>query len=188
MTRSLVDFARLVEVFDRNGVSFDSVTQPFNTTKSMGRLALNILLPFARSERELMPSGDWKIPAAGQGDGGAEAAMHVAPILTALSRAFHWPRLLDEGRVASGSEIARRAGLHPTTVNELLRLTLLLPTLVTGLLAGRQPRTLSLIWLKNREVRVSWGDQAALFGRMDRWTFDTVPMSGVDSEPPRASC
>lgn len=54
-----------------------------------------------------------------------------------------WQRLLDEGRVASGSEIARREGLHPTTVNELLRLTLLSPAVVKGLLAGKQPRTRS---------------------------------------------
>jgi hypothetical protein len=110
----------------------------------------------------------WMIPAAGQTEGGAETAKHEAPILAALSRAFHWQRLLDEGRVASGSEIARREGLHPTTVNELLRLTLLSPTVVKGLLAGRQPRTLSLIWLKNNEVPASWDDPAALFGRMDR--------------------
>jgi hypothetical protein len=106
----------------------------------------------------------WMIPAAAQ----ADAPKHEAPIPTALSRAFHWQRLLDEGRVASGSEIARREGLHPTTVNELLRLTLLSPTVVKGLLAGRQPRTLSLLWLKNHEVPASWDDQAALFGRMDR--------------------
>jgi hypothetical protein len=109
----------------------------------------------------------WMIPAAGPGDGGSETAKPEAPILTALSRAFQWQRLLDEGRVASGSEIARRKGLHPTTVNELLRPTLLSPTLVKGLLAGGQPRTLSLIWLKTNVVPASWDDQAALFGRMD---------------------
>jgi len=98
----------------------------------------------------------------------AEAPEHHEPILNALSRAFHWQRLLDEGRVASGSEIARREGLHPTTVNELLRLTLLSPAVVRALLAGKQPRTLSLIWLKNNEVPWSWDDQEQLFGRMDR--------------------
>lgn len=96
------------------------------------------------------------------------AARHEAPILTALSRACHWQRLLDEGRVAGGSEIARREGLHPTAVNELLRLTLRSPTAVKGLLAGKQPRRLSVIWLKNHEVPASWVDQATLFGRMDR--------------------
>jgi DNA invertase Pin-like site-specific DNA recombinase len=53
LSRSLADFARLVEVFDRNGVTFVSVTQSFNTTTSMGRLTLNILLSFAQFEREV---------------------------------------------------------------------------------------------------------------------------------------
>ena len=53
LTRSLPDFARLVEVFDRHGVSFVSVTQQFNTTTSMGRLMLNVLLSFAQFEREV---------------------------------------------------------------------------------------------------------------------------------------
>jgi hypothetical protein len=49
-----MDFAKLVEVFDRKGVTFVSVTQAFNTTTSMGRLTLNILLSFAQFERELI--------------------------------------------------------------------------------------------------------------------------------------
>ena len=53
LSRSLMDFSKLVEVFDRNGVTFVSVTQPFNTTTSMGRLTLNILLSFAQFEREV---------------------------------------------------------------------------------------------------------------------------------------
>jgi len=53
LTRSLSDFAKIVEVFDRNGVSFVSVTQQFNTTTSMGRLTLNMLLSFAQFEREV---------------------------------------------------------------------------------------------------------------------------------------
>ena len=53
LTRSLADFARLVEQFDAHGVSFVSVTQQFNTTSSMGRLTLNVLLSFAQFEREV---------------------------------------------------------------------------------------------------------------------------------------
>src|SRR5438128_2119539 len=53
LTRSLMDFARIVEVFDRHEVSFVSVTQQFNTTTSMGRLTLNVLLSFAQFEREV---------------------------------------------------------------------------------------------------------------------------------------
>jgi len=54
LSRSLMDFAKLVEVFDRGGVTFVSVTQSFNTTTSMGRLTLNILLSFAQFEREMI--------------------------------------------------------------------------------------------------------------------------------------
>ena len=53
LTRSLADFAKLVELFDQHEVSFVSVTQQFNTTTSMGRLTLNVLLSFAQFEREV---------------------------------------------------------------------------------------------------------------------------------------
>jgi site-specific DNA recombinase len=52
LTRSLADFAKIVETFDAQGVSFVSVTQQFNTTTSMGRLTLNVLLSFAQFERK----------------------------------------------------------------------------------------------------------------------------------------
>ncbi len=54
LTRSLTDFAKIVEIFDARGASFVSVTQQFNTTTSMGRLTLNILLSFAQFEREVI--------------------------------------------------------------------------------------------------------------------------------------
>jgi len=54
LTRALSDFAKLVEVFDRRNVSFVSITQQFNTTTSMGRLTLNVLLSFAQFEREVI--------------------------------------------------------------------------------------------------------------------------------------
>jgi hypothetical protein len=53
LTRSLFDFAKIVEAFDAKGASFVSVTQQFNTTTSMGRLTLNVLLSFAQFEREV---------------------------------------------------------------------------------------------------------------------------------------
>src|SRR5579871_1567881 len=53
LTRSLPDFAKIVDIFDKHSVSFVSVTQQFNTTSSMGRLTLNILLSFAQFEREV---------------------------------------------------------------------------------------------------------------------------------------
>src|SRR3981189_404162 len=54
LTRSLADFAKLVELFDAHDVSFVSVTQSFNTTSSMGHLTLNVLLSFAQFEREVI--------------------------------------------------------------------------------------------------------------------------------------
>src|SRR5215469_1859863 len=53
LTRSLADFAKMVELFDIKGISFVAVTQQFNTTTSMGRLTLNVLLSFAQFEREV---------------------------------------------------------------------------------------------------------------------------------------
>ncbi|MFN3902194.1 site-specific recombinase resolvase [Rehaibacterium terrae] len=98
----------------------------------------------------------WKIKKRGartvvvRPDGAAEAPGTVActlaqPLLVALTRVFYWQHLLDEDVVASGSEIARREGLHHSTVNELLRLTLLEPAIIQAILAGKQPRCMSLL-------------------------------------------
>ena len=92
---------------------------------------------------------------------------HDASMLVALSRAYHWQRLLDTGVVDSGSDIARREGLHQTTVNALLRLTQLSPALVRDILNGRQPKTLSMRWLKTHELPWDWGDQQEFFGKFD---------------------
>jgi site-specific DNA recombinase len=54
LSRSLIDFVRMMEIFERKKISFVSVTQQFNTTQSMGRLTLNILLSFAQFEREII--------------------------------------------------------------------------------------------------------------------------------------
>ncbi len=103
------------------------------------------------------------IPAAA----GDKMPEHDAPILTALSKAFHWQRLIDEGIVKSGSDIARQEGLNQSTVNELLRLALLSPDVVRGILDGHQPKTLSLIWLKNNLLPPDWDEQHALFDEFD---------------------
>ena len=92
---------------------------------------------------------------------------HDASMLLALSRAYHWQRLIDTGVVDSGSDIARREGLHQTTVNALLRLTQLSPALVRDILNGRQPKTLSMRWLKTNELPWDWDDQVQLLGQFD---------------------
>jgi hypothetical protein len=89
-------------------------------------------------------------------------------LLIALGGAFHWQKLLDEGIAASGSEIAQREGLHPSTVNELLRLNLLAPDIIETLITGRQPRTLTLLWFQRHPLPVEWERQREIvmgFGR-----------------------
>lgn len=103
------------------------------------------------------------IPAAS----GDKVPEHDAPILAALSKAFHWQRLIDEGIVKSGSDIARQEGLNQSTVNELLRLALLSPAVVRSILDGHQPKTLSLIWLKNNLLPTDWDEQHVLFDEFD---------------------
>jgi hypothetical protein len=87
------------------------------------------------------------------------AVAHDPTIIEAVARAFHWQHLLDSGEFESGAAIARAEGLHPSTVNELLRLTLLAPDIVEQLLAGCQPRRLTLIWFQRNPIPVDWQQQ-----------------------------
>jgi hypothetical protein len=105
-------------------------------------------------------------------DGQVEAADKVTmqydpPLLVALTRAFYWQQLLDDGVVASGSEIAQREGLHHSTVNELLRLTLLEPAIIQAILAGKQPRCMSLLWFQRHPLPADWAAQRELLARFD---------------------
>src|SRR6218665_3085963 len=80
---------------------------------------------------------------------------HYSP-LVALTRAFYWQQLLDDGVVGSGSEIAQRESLHHSTVNELLRLTLLEPAIIQSILAGQQRRCMSLLWFQRNPLPTDW--------------------------------
>ncbi|MFZ0790999.1 MAG: hypothetical protein WAM94_15415 [Chromatiaceae bacterium] len=64
--------------------------------------------------------------------------------------------MLADGVVGSGSEIAQREGLHHSTVNELLRLSLLEPAIVQRVLAGQQPRCMSLLWFQRNPLPTDW--------------------------------
>lgn len=90
---------------------------------------------------------------------------HDTTFLEGLGRAFYWQRLIDEGMVKSGSEIAQREGLHPSTVNELLRLALLAPDIIEMLLEGRQPRRLTLMWFQRNRLPVDWQAQRDIIRR-----------------------
>ena len=105
-------------------------------------------------------------------DGQVDAPGHVAtqhdpPLLVALTRAFYWQQLLDDGVVASGSEIAQREGLHHSTVNELLRLTLLEPAIIQAILAGKQPRCMSLLWFQRNPLPTDWVAQREVVAAFD---------------------
>ncbi|MFZ5534139.1 MAG: hypothetical protein ACOY5H_11615 [Pseudomonadota bacterium] len=105
-------------------------------------------------------------------DGQVEAADKVTmqydqPLLVVLTRAFYWQQLLDDAVVASGSEIAQREGLHHSTVNELLRLTLLEPAIIQAILAGKQPRCMSLLWFQRNPLPADWAAQRELLTRFD---------------------
>ena len=88
-----------------------------------------------------------------------ERAAASAQLVEAIARAFYWQRLLDSGQVKSGSEIARLEKLHPSTVNELLRLTLLDPAHVEHILAGSHPSDLSMLRFTRNPVPALWADQ-----------------------------
>ena len=96
-----------------------------------------------------------------------DAPFFDATILQGLGRAFYWRELLQTNVVASGSEIARLEGLHHTTVNALLRLTLLAPDIVDRIMDGRQPRRLSLLWLLRTSLPMDWQKQRDLIARFE---------------------
>ena len=69
--------------------------------------------------------------------------------------------------VGSGSEIAKREGLHHSTVNELLRLTLLEPAIVQAIYAGQQPRCMSLLWFQRNPLPRDWTAQREVLAGFD---------------------
>jgi hypothetical protein len=93
----------------------------------------------------------------GQVDAPGKVAIQIdQPLLVALTRAFYWQHLLDEGVMQSRSAIARAEKLHHSVVNELLRLTLLAPDIIEQFMAGQQPRRLTLMWFQRNRLMVDW--------------------------------
>ena len=107
-----------------------------------------------------VPDGDASAP-------GNVRAQYHQPMQVALTRAFYWQQLLDDGVVASGSDIAKREGLHHSSVNELLRLTLLEPAIIQAILAGRQPRCMSLLWFQRNPLPTDWAAQRGVVAGFD---------------------
>lgn len=109
------------------------------------------------------------LPAAGSSleDQPKEATIN-SPLINAVARAFYLAKLIDQGVVASGSEIALREGLEPSTVNERLRLSLLSPKIVESILRGAQPEGLTMQWLTRNSFPADWGKQEQLFRCISR--------------------
>jgi hypothetical protein len=81
------------------------------------------------------------------------------PLINSVAQAFYWAKLIDQGVVASGSEIAHKEELEPSTVNERLRLSLLSPKIVESILNGAQPNGLTMQWLTRNTFPADWGKQ-----------------------------
>jgi hypothetical protein len=96
-----------------------------------------------------------------------DRSAHDATLLDGVARAFYWQHLLDSGAMQSGSAIARAEELHPSVVNELLRLTLLAPDIIEQFMAGRQPRRLTLMWFQRNPLMVDWHAQRQLMASFE---------------------
>jgi hypothetical protein len=131
-----------------------------------GQIKLSTFIPLKirkRGASKVVVRPDGQVEAAGR-----VTTQHDKPLLVALTRVFYWQHLLDGGVVASGSEIAQREGLHHSTVNELLRLTLLEPAIIQAILAGKQPRCMSLLWFQRNPLPTDWAAQRAVVAAFDR--------------------
>lgn len=119
-----------------------------------GQVKLSTFIPLKIRKRggskvAVQPDGQVNAP-------GKVASQIDQPLLVAMTRAFYWQQLLEDGVVGSGSEIAQREGLHHSTVHELLRLTLLEPAIIQSILAGRQPLCMSLLWFQRNPLPTDW--------------------------------
>ncbi len=88
------------------------------------------------------------------------------PLLKALGRGIYWQQLIDNGTVASGTEIAEREGIHRSTINDLLRLALLAPDIVQATYEGRLPRAVSLEAILRAKVPLDWDEQRRLIASL----------------------
>jgi hypothetical protein len=84
---------------------------------------------------------------------------HDVTIIEAVARAMHWNVLLDSGAYKRVTDIAQTEGLMPTTVGRLMRLARLAPDIVEQLMAGSQPRRLTLLWLMRNDIPALWPEQ-----------------------------
>lgn len=135
------------------GLTTVTVTVPLTIRRRGGRKAI------------IAPDGS-RLDPGGAGQATGFISIHGDPVqIKALARGFRWRRLLEEGRYASISEMAKAEGVERGYVGSLLRLTLLPPPMVEAIVAGRQPEGVTLPGLLER-VPVGWGERLDEISRL----------------------
>ena len=94
-----------------------------------------------------------------------QAPKHDVTLITALGRALWWQSLIELGHYQSVTELAAAEGRTEATVRAVIKLSLLAPDLVEEILAGYQPRQLTLLWFQRNTLPVEWTEQRDLFAR-----------------------
>jgi hypothetical protein len=92
-------------------------------------------------------------------------------LISAIAKAFYWAHLINNGVVKSGSEIAQKEGVEVSSVNELLRLTLLDPSIIESILTGTQPAALNT----RHPLPIDWSSQRALISGLTHGVHNGVP-------------
>lgn len=143
----------------RRNVRVEAVQPPRSYVSDGQRVTLVPLVIKRRQHRKLL------IPPAPVPGGACAGGLDESMIKT-LGKAFHWKRLLDEGRYPNATELAMALRLEPGWVAEVLRLTQLAPDIVDAILHGRQPRQLNLHALRGRQDLMprDWAEQRRLLG------------------------
>jgi len=183
LTRSLADFAKIVEILDATSASFVSVTQQFNTTTSMGRLTLNVLLSFAQFEREVIgerirdkiaaskKKGMWMGGVPPLGYQAQDRKLFIveseAEIVRFIFRCYAGlgsVRLLKEELLALGIQSKLRTSAS-SGISGLVRLSYLAPDITQAILDGRQPCDLTAEkLLEHSRLPLAWHDQRIALG------------------------
>jgi len=178
LTRSLADFAKIVERLEKRNASFVSVTQAFNTTTSMGRLTLNVLLSFAQFEREItaerillkvpvrlrLRGGIKRVEGWDQSQWVAPLARHDPALIKALVSAHEWRDLIESGRVVTLEELAAFAQQDRGQVRRTLRLAFMAPDIQKAIVTGRQPKALTLRAVSDMEISPLWSEPRVSIG------------------------
>jgi hypothetical protein len=129
-----------------------------STAEAPLRITTRIALKLKRRPGRKTILEDLELAGGNKPDNAIGTSINV-PLLQGLARAFYWQRLLDDGELKSGTEIAQLERLNPSTVNELLRMTLLDPLLVQRILEGKHPDEASMMWFTRNALPDIWQKQ-----------------------------